>query len=47
MDGNAVAIVERQRDRMSGFCSFFDISAADGTAGLGMLIGEKESRDKG
>ena len=44
---NAFAIVERQRDRMIGFCSFFDISAADRTAELGMLIGEKGSRDKG
>jgi RimJ/RimL family protein N-acetyltransferase len=44
---NAFAIMERQRDRMIGFCSFFDISAADRTAELGMLIGEKGSRDKG
>jgi RimJ/RimL family protein N-acetyltransferase len=32
---------------MIGFCSFFDLSAADSTAELGMLIGEKESRGKG
>ena len=46
-DGNAFAIVERRSGRMVGFSSFFDISAADRTAELGMLIGDKESRGKG
>jgi len=46
-DENAFAIIERQSGLMIGFCTFFDIQATDRTAELGMLIGEKDERNKG
>ena len=46
-EGYAFAIVARQGDRMVGSCSLFDLDHVDGTAELGILIGDKDARGRG